>query len=151
MRRLTSVLASLTLATGALFSAGSPAQAATCATYGCDGKNPETTGCSTSSVSSPLTVSAGYGDWYLELRRSSGCGAYWARVRNYHHVTYESATISVDRRANHNGATGYQTKQVFHGQAVAYTNMWGRAGGYTYRACITFDQSRTTTCTVWIS
>jgi len=151
MRRLLATLAPIALAVGAVLFAGSPAQAASCSGVGCNGLNPDSTGCSVSSASTALTVNAGYGDWNLELRKSAGCNTYWARVRNYHHVGYVGATFSVDRRYNYNGWTLYQSTHVDHGQALAYTNMWGRISGYSFRTCLTFDQGLGTVCSGWIS
>nr|BFE74663.1 hypothetical protein GCM10020092_079640 [Actinoplanes digitatis] len=125
-RRLTTILVTMLLAAGAILAAGSPASAISCSGNNCSGKNPDSTGCSTASAYTQTTANAGYGDWNLELRRSNQCDSYWARVTGYHQVAYVGATISVDRRYNYNGYMTYQSVHVDHGQALAYTNMWGR-------------------------
>ncbi|MET7818283.1 DUF2690 domain-containing protein [Micromonospora zamorensis] len=150
-RRLTTILVTMLLAAGAVLAGGSPASAASCSGNNCSGMNPNSTGCSTASAYTQATANAGYGDWNLELRRSSQCNSYWARVTGYHHVGYVGATISVDRRYDYNGYTAYQSVHVDHGQALAYTNMWGRVSGYSFRACLTFDQGLGTACTGWYS
>jgi Protein of unknown function (DUF2690) len=67
----------------AIASQASPALAASCYYTSCTGKNPQTTGCSTT-AGNPLWSKTydGYGgpqSQTLQLRRSSGCRAYWAR------------------------------------------------------------------------
>ncbi|GID93909.1 hypothetical protein Adi01nite_33210 [Amorphoplanes digitatis] len=150
-RRLTTILVTMLLAAGAILAAGSPASAISCSGNNCSGKNPDSTGCSTASAYTQTTANAGYGDWNLELRRSNQCDSYWARVTGYHQVAYVGATISVDRRYNYNGYMTYQSVHVDHGQALAYTNMWGRLAGYSVRACLSFDQGLGTVCTGWYS
>lgn len=151
MRRLITTLATVALVAAAGLTGAAPASAATCSGSTCSSKNPDSTGCSTAGASTVATADLGYADWKLEMRYSSTCKAYWARVKNYHHVGYVGATISVDRYNPYIGKIDYQSKHVDHGQALAYTNMWGQFTNFKYRVCLSFDQGMGTKCTAWRS
>ena len=56
-----------------------PASAASCSGSSCTGKDPSATGCA-SSGSVTTTQGVWNGDLSVELRHSSGCGTFWARM-----------------------------------------------------------------------
>jgi len=65
-----------------------PASAVTCSGYGCDGWDPQETGCSADAVtvaSAPIWDSSqpGVEDGLVELRWSATCGTNWTRVTSY--------------------------------------------------------------------
>ena len=66
-------------------------RAATCSGTGCDGLNPNTTGCDATAQNVHSTTSNGA---RIELRRSSECSTYWARTTNVSGVSkYANATL----------------------------------------------------------
>jgi hypothetical protein len=63
-----------------------PAQAATCSGYGCDGLDPNATGCSAGANDTGSTYlynASGSIVGLLELRYSPACGTNWSRVTSY--------------------------------------------------------------------
>lgn len=58
-----------------------PALAAPCTYAGCNGLDPETTGCSNDAVTK-LDLVTTYGGFLAELRWSPSCHAFWTRIRN---------------------------------------------------------------------
>ncbi|MET9269726.1 DUF2690 domain-containing protein [Kribbella sp. NPDC003557] len=56
-----------------------PALAAPCTYAGCNGLDPETTGCSNDAVTK-LDLLTTYGGYRAELRWSPSCHAFWTRV-----------------------------------------------------------------------
>ncbi|TDW90155.1 uncharacterized protein DUF2690 [Kribbella pratensis] len=57
-----------------------PAAAAPCTYAGCNGLDPETTGCSNDAVTK-LDLITTYGLYLAELRWSPSCHAFWTRIR----------------------------------------------------------------------
>jgi hypothetical protein len=66
-----------------------PALAAPCTYAGCNGLDPETTGCSNDAVTK-LDLLSYYGGYIAELRWSPSCHAFWTRLR------YDSSTSGGD-------------------------------------------------------
>lgn len=60
----------------------SPANAASCHGSSCTGKDPSSTGCDSSGFVYNMEYRYLGQDMSLQLRRSSGCDVYWARVIN---------------------------------------------------------------------
>lgn len=150
MRRLMTTLATAALVVAAGLTGASPASAATCSGTTCNGKNPSTTGCSASGTSTVATADLGY-DWKLEMRYSSICKTYWARVTGYHHVADVGANISVDRSNPYISKIDYHTAHLDRSHTTAFTNMWGQSKGFVFRVCLSFDQGSVTKCTSWRS
>lgn len=80
------------------------AHAATCSGYGCDGLDPNATGCSTGAndtASTYLYNASGSIVGLLELRYSPTCGTNWSRVTSYVgiHNLYARVTRQSDGRS----------------------------------------------------
>ncbi|MFN8073941.1 MAG: hypothetical protein U0Q15_00810 [Kineosporiaceae bacterium] len=135
--------------------AASPAHAATCYGGACNGKNPSTAGCT--NISSVRTADSADGLKHLELRYSSSasCDAYWARAR-YDDVYWSGTYLifSVERRYDYNGITNYYSSDVDESES-GFTMMFGRAKGFSYRACMREKWSGGndvfTKCTSWVA
>lgn len=154
-RTIAAVAAVLTLGLSGL--AAAPAQAATCYGGSCNGKNPSTAGCT--NIISARTADSSDGLKHLELRYSSSasCYAFWARAK-YDDVYWSSLYLrfSVERRYDYNGKTNYYSGEVEESES-GFTMMFGRAKGYSYRACMSEWQNgggpkpNWTKCTTWVA
>ncbi|MEV2239926.1 DUF2690 domain-containing protein [Micromonospora sp. NPDC049891] len=69
----------LAIVLGVVLGVAAPSYAA-CVGTACDNKNPETEGCSSNGLSTPRESFLDSGKYTLQLRKSSGCRAAWARV-----------------------------------------------------------------------
>ncbi len=74
--RFASVVLALLVLTGTMTVGVSPAHAAGCFDWGCDGKDPQAYGCSADAFT---IENFSYGGAYLELRYSPACRAAWTR------------------------------------------------------------------------
>lgn len=80
------LLAAALASVGIVAVTSTPAQAATCSGYGCDGLDPNATGCSAGAndtASTYLYNASGSVVGLPELRYSSTCGTNWTRVTSY--------------------------------------------------------------------
>lgn len=121
-----------------------PAMAATCVAAGCDGKDPNTAGCSAVTLAKDL-----YG---TELRYSAACNAFWARNSYYNNYYYEN--YSVERRCANPSICGNTVKFMSRSATTSptWTNMLGKLSYFHVRVCTTiFDGggSTWTSCTVF--
>jgi hypothetical protein len=105
MRRLGTALGAIAITTTALIVGASPAAAVTCSGYGCDGKSPSGSGCSSASQiinDVPLGYSDNVGgtayDGHVRLYYSSLCRTVWAYV--YGLSSDSTATAHVYRNSD---------------------------------------------------
>lgn len=111
---------------------GAPqARAATCSGYGCDGRDPDATGCSSGAytANSVNVYDFNHGNQYLgtiELRYSPACGTNWSRVTSAVGVTYLQAIVQ--RMSDH----------VYYNDQGNYLVVWSdMVYAPTVRACAT--------------
>jgi hypothetical protein len=125
------------------FAVGVPtAQAVTCSGGSCEGKNPQSSGCS-SSASSVASAQTIYGRLEFELRYSSSCKTWWTRFVAINNGSV--GTIDVERKLDsYPGTTTYLSKSGQEG----WTAMLLNGSGYHFRACGTWE-GQDTTCTNW--
>lgn len=115
---------------------------ATCSGLTCEGKNPDTTGCSTGAI----TVRSSNTYAYYELRYSATCRAFWARVQLSPGWTWYKE-ISVERW--YGGSRQYLNVQQANRGSTGYkfTMMAGGVGGRDYRACFRDPGTGQVSCT----
>ena len=127
------------------------ANAAGCGWFGCDYRNPESTGC----ASQTRTIATDANG--VELRYSPICAAYWARGKIYAGASY--LDISVERRCHTSRCGGTSvarsSKTIPTSGGTGYTNMLGRQSltspDYDYRVCSTWynPSPSNSSCTTW--
>ncbi|MCL2585276.1 MAG: YjfA family protein [Streptosporangiales bacterium] len=133
MHRITRVALTALLATPALIAtqtttASAATTTASCSGNGCDGRNPNSTGCSATAITAEevevVDSSSGADDGELQLRYSTACRTTWARfVAPSAQILV--ATIRVVR--NHNQLDF----QADSGGAISYSSTLGQYFDYT--------------------
>ncbi|MFD2354198.1 hypothetical protein ACFSTC_40335 [Nonomuraea ferruginea] len=143
--------------------AESPSTALACSGTSCNGKNPNTEGCSATGTPRELFLHSGR--YTLQLRDGAGCRAFWGRiVRDDCDLIQGFAHLRVQRRQW--TTYGWYTTHTYYriqssvpcNGGVGYTSMVGNANDDNFRAChsgyITASAPSTIpesawTCTSW--
>ncbi len=115
----------------AVLTPAAPASAASCYGLGCEGKDPNYTGCASDARDlQAVTVrnSNGTAVGKVQLRYSPACRASWSRVESFSGPRY--LTAALDR---YNGGQGIHHKSGAS-KTVMYTSMVWMADGRAYRA-----------------
>jgi hypothetical protein len=160
----------LLLATGGLVVWGQPSMAATCSGSTCSGKNPQTAGCSPSGVTK---LSKTWDEQTTaEIRYSSTCKAWWARVRTDTPdptcVVWAQLKQQKWMHSPEDGTNEWLTTSVMRLVTPHYANCQGEqtwsymipdaSSNDRYNVCVTWTTSPTIvpsddaydTCTAWL-
>ena len=137
------VLMIVTVLVGMVFMLpATPAFAVTCSGSGCEGKNPQTTGCSADAVTA---ASAAIPDGKVELRWSQTCLTFWSRVTSWigpttirTRVQRQTSPIQSYDDIDYNATQAYNDKMMY----IPFF-------GPRHRACGRVGANTTYVCTIW--
>lgn len=135
------VAAALLAPTAAVTALGaSPAREASCSGSSCTGKDPDATGCDTAGT--VKTVQGVYAnDIGYELRHSSGCGTFWARMTLDDSNCCFAMEVKVERQLwtpygyTDDGVYTYTVKPAAGGPGQWWTKMVANTSDDRTRAC----------------
>lgn len=131
---LVTLLAALFASAGIVTATSTPAQAATCSGYGCDGLDPNATGCSSGANDTGSTYlydANGNIVGLLELRYSPTCGTNWSRVTSY--IGVQSLYARVTRESDGRSYADVGNYQVIWSNMVYAYNITACATGEILR------------------
>jgi hypothetical protein len=138
-----------------------PAAAVTCYGSTCDGKSPQTSGCSSSGayeISSATVYTAGDGPATGHLMYTDACHAFWVRGQSLGSATAYGAdyqirivkkTISTDQLVYRDTVTVGSNQAGPSGYEWNFTAMAGRHSDRKIRGCVGFNGNWS--CTGWFS
>jgi hypothetical protein len=137
------VLSAMVVAVLAIFvMPAPPAFAVTCSGSGCEGKNPQTTGCSADAITA---ASASIPDGKVELRWSQTCQTFWSRVTSWIGPT------TIRTRVQRQTSPIQSYDDIDYGATQAYNDkmMYIAFFGPRHRACGRVGANATYVCTIW--
>jgi hypothetical protein len=119
-----------------------PAFAVTCSGSGCEGKNPQTTGCSTDAITAYSTAIP---NGKVELRWSQTCETFWSRVTSWIGPT------TIRTRVQRQSGSPSTYDDIDYGATQAYNDkmMYDLFLGPRHRACGRLGSDTTWHCTIW--
>ncbi len=133
VKRFGALLMAALFSTGISLSVPGTAYAAACWDRGCNGGNPQTSGCAATGITvltAPVKNPQGTTWGYVDLRYSNACGANWSRTRSGQTAYCAVGSTIYNNKGDTPGPTVYQDGWTSYSTMLSGYSALDRANGF---------------------